>query len=83
MAKQAENLQDVFLNKARKSGIPLTIHVMNGYQIKNAVLKSFDSYCVLVETEGRQMLIFKHAISSISPQKAIELNDTEKSGKEE
>ena len=66
-------MQDVFLNKARKTGVLLTIHTINGYQIKNALLKSFDVYAVLVEAEGKQMLIYKHAISSISPQKPIEI----------
>lgn len=73
MVKQTVNMQDVFLNKARKTGVLLTIHTINGYQIKNALLKSFDGYAVLVEAEGKQMLIYKHAISSISPQKPIEI----------
>lgn len=75
MVNQTANLQDVFLNKARKSGVLLTIHVMNGYQIKNALLKSFDNFCVLVESEGKQIMIYKHAISSITPQKPIELKE--------
>lgn len=76
MPKQNEtlNIQELFLNQARKAGIPLTIHVTNGYQIKNAVIKSYDSFALLVEIDGKeQMLIYKHAISSITPKTPLEL----------
>lgn len=76
MSEQTKlNVQDAFLNAARRSGTPVSIHITNGYMIKSAEVKSFDSYAVLVEAEGRQMLVYKHAISTITPDKPIELND--------
>ena len=57
-------LQNVVLNNARKKRIPLNIFLLNGVQIKCTV-KSFDDYCVLIESEGKQSLIYKHAISTI------------------
>ncbi len=87
MPKQTDNIQDLFLNKARKAGIPVTIHVMNGYQIKNAVIKSYDNFVLIVEAEKQQMMIYKHAVSSITPQKPLEINrereEKEEKGKEE
>ncbi len=68
------NLQDAFLNAARRDRVLVTIHVTNGYQINNALIVGYDSFVVLAEAEGKQMLIYKHAISTISPQKRVEYN---------
>lgn len=68
------NLQDAFLNAARRERMPVTIHVTNGYQINNALILGYDSFVLLAETDGRQMLIYKHAISTITPQKRVEYN---------
>ncbi|SHH52891.1 RNA-binding protein Hfq [Clostridium collagenovorans DSM 3089] len=70
MNKSANNLQDIFLNNARKNKIPVTIHLVNGFQIKGNVT-GFDSFTVVLDSEGKQMMLYKHAISSITPQKAI------------
>ena len=69
-----QNLQDTFLNQARKTGMPLTMFLMNGFQIRG-ICTGFDSFTVVVNTEGRQQLIYKHAISTIVPLKAIPLNE--------
>lgn len=70
------NLQDLFLNNARKERVPVTIFLMNGVQIKGYV-KGFDSYIVLLESENRQQnLIYKHAVSTIVPGKNINLQNT-------
>ena len=69
-----QNLQDVFLNSVRKSGMMVTIHITNGFMIKNAVIISFDNYAILAESDGKQMLIYKHAVSTITPDKKVELN---------
>jgi host factor-I protein len=69
MAKDI-NLQDVFLNQARKEHIPVTIYITNGFQFKG-VVKGFDNYTVILDTEGKQNLIYKHAISTITPLKSI------------
>ncbi|MEA5059285.1 MAG: RNA chaperone Hfq [Clostridia bacterium] len=68
------NLQDTFLNVARRERVPVTIHITNGYQINNAIILGYDSFVLLVETEGKQMLLYKHAISTITPQKRVEYN---------
>ena len=71
---KAINLQDVFLNQARKDRIPLTIFLMHGYQFKG-VVRGFDSYTVILECDGKQQLVFKHAISTIIPARAISILD--------
>jgi len=73
MAKDI-NLQDVFLNHARKEHVPVTIYITNGFQFKG-VVKGFDNYTVILDTEGKQNLIYKHAISTIAPLKVIPLPD--------
>ncbi|WP_276020584.1 RNA chaperone Hfq [Acetivibrio straminisolvens] len=66
------NLQDVFLNQVRKEHIPVTIYLTNGFQLKGTV-KGFDNFTVVLDSEGRQQLIYKHAISTISPMKIVSL----------
>lgn len=68
------NLQDVFLNQARKDRISVTIFLMNGYQFKGYV-KGFDSYIVILDCEGKQNVVYKHAISTIVPSKSINILD--------
>lgn len=64
------NLQDVFLNQVRKEHVPITIYLVNGYQLKGYV-KGFDNYTIVMEMEGKQQLVYKHAVSTISPQKSV------------
>lgn len=66
------NFQDIFLNKARRDNIGITIFLVNGYQIKGSV-KGFDNYTIVLDSEGKQQLIYKHAISTIIPSKQIDL----------
>ncbi|MFS8542017.1 MAG: RNA chaperone Hfq [Tissierellales bacterium] len=66
------NLQDVFLNKVRKENKEVTIYLINGYQIKG-IIKGFDNYVVIIENGERQQLVYKHAISTITPNKPINL----------
>lgn len=66
-------MQDVFLNELRKNNVFVTVFLMNGFQLKG-LIKSYDNYTVLLETEGKQQLIYKHAISTYVPGKAIELD---------
>ncbi len=61
-----KNLQDAFLYQARKESVPVTIHLVNGFQIKGLV-KGFDNFTVIVETMGKQQLVYKHAISTVMP----------------
>lgn len=61
------NLQDGFLNQARREEVPVTIYLVNGVQVRG-VVRGFDNFTVLVEGEGgRQMLIYKHALSTVVP----------------
>ncbi|WP_040211779.1 RNA chaperone Hfq [Clostridium polynesiense] len=73
MNKTANNLQDIFLNGARKNRIPVTIYLTNGFQLRGNV-KGFDSFTVVLDCDGKQMLIYKHAISTITPVKPILFN---------
>jgi host factor-I protein len=66
------NLQDVFLNQVRKEHVGVTIYLTNGFQLKG-IVKGFDNFTVVLETDGKQQLVYKHAISTISPIKAMNL----------
>ena len=66
------NLQDVFLNRVRKDNLSIAIYLINGYQVKGLV-KGFDNYTIILDSEGKQQLIYKHAISTIIPSKQINL----------
>lgn len=68
--KGSMNLQDMFLNMARKDSVDITIFLVNGYQLKGTV-KGFDNYTIILESEGKQQLIYKHAVSTIVPSKTI------------
>ena len=74
MNKAVNNLQAIFLNKARKDKIHVSIFLVNGVQLKGYV-KGFDSFTVVLDSEGRQQLVYKHAISTISPAKQILFNN--------
>lgn len=74
MNKSTNNLQDIFLNGARKNRIPVTIYLTNGFQLKGYV-KGFDSFTVVLDCDGKQMMIYKHAISTITPLKVILFNN--------
>jgi len=60
------NLQDSFLNQVRKENVPVIIYLVNGFQLRGAV-KGFDNFTVILESEGKQQLVYKHAISTITP----------------
>ena len=64
--KKTANLQDIFLTKARKQGVPLTVFLVNGFQMRGSVT-GFDSFIVVLSSEGRQQMIYKHAISTLVP----------------
>ncbi|WP_062050868.1 RNA chaperone Hfq [Bacillus sp. JCM 19034] len=72
MKQQPVNIQDQFLNQLRKENIPVTIFLTNGFQIRGLV-KGFDNFTVIVESEGKQQLVFKHAISTFAPQRNVQL----------
>jgi len=71
MQKQL-NLQDAFLNQARRDRLNVTMFLMNGFQL-HGIVKGFDGFTVVLDSEGRQQLIYKHAISTIVPPRPLNL----------
>jgi len=72
MTKTQLNLQDAFLNQVRKENLPVTIFLVNGFQLKGTI-RGFDNFTVILESDGKQMMVYKHAISTISPVKPVNL----------
>lgn len=67
------NLQDFILNSARQQGQMVTFFLTNGFQLRGNI-KGFDNFVILLETDGKQQMIYKHAISTIIPSHRIENN---------
>lgn len=72
MNKSPINLQDTFLNQVRKENMPVTIYLVNGFQLKGLV-RGFDNFTVVIEFEGKQQMVYKHAISTVMPMRPINL----------
>jgi host factor-I protein len=70
--QKTQNLQDAFLNYIRREKIPVTLFLMNGFQLRG-VVRSFDSFVVLIDADGRQQMIYKHAISTVAPARPVSL----------
>jgi len=68
------NMQETFLNSLRKNNTFVTVFLLNGFQLKG-LIKSYDNYTVLLESDGKQQLIYKHAISTYVPTKPVILKD--------
>ena len=66
------SLQDTFLNTVRQERISLTIFLMNGFQLKG-IVTSFDNFTVALEVDGKQQVVYKHAISTMIPSRPVEL----------
>lgn len=66
----AQNYQDALLGAVRKENVPVTVFLTNGFQIRG-LIKAFDPYVIIVETDGKQQMIYKHAISTVAPLKAV------------
>ncbi|NLU49996.1 MAG: RNA chaperone Hfq [Syntrophomonadaceae bacterium] len=82
MSKNQLNLQDAFLNQLRKERIPVTMYLVNGFQIKGMV-KGFDNFTVIIELEQRQQMVYKHAISTIAPVRPVNILNVELKAEEE
>lgn len=67
------NIQDQYLNQLRKDNINVTVFLLNGFQLRGQI-KGFDNFTVLFETEGKQQLVYKHAISTFAPQKNVQID---------
>lgn len=70
--QKTNNLQEIFLTRARKQNIPVTMFLVNGFQLRG-IITGFDCFVVILDSEGRQQVIYKHAISTIVPERAISL----------
>lgn len=70
------NIQEHFLNQLRKDRSFVTVFLLNGFQLKGTV-KSFDNFTVLLEVDGKQQLIYKHAISTFAPAKNVSFDNVE------
>ncbi|ANF97235.1 MULTISPECIES: RNA chaperone Hfq [Paenibacillus] len=66
------NIQDTFLNQLRKENIPVTVYLVNGFQIRGTI-KAFDNFTIMVDSEGRQQMIYKHAVSTFTPSRNVSL----------
>jgi host factor-I protein len=65
-----KNYQDLILNQVRKDSMPVTVFLTSGFQIRG-VIKGFDNYVVVIESENKQQMVYKHAISTIIPLKYL------------
>ena len=73
------NLQDTFLTRIRRNKTNVTLFLMNGYQLRG-VVTGFDAFVVVLMTDSKQQVIYKHAISTIVPERAIELEGSSEAG---
>ena len=67
-----ENLQDLILNEVRREHMPVTLFLMTGFQLKG-IVTGFDSFTVILSSEGRQQMIYKHAISTLVPLQPVHI----------
>ena len=68
------NLQDIFLLRAKRDKVPVTMFLMNGFQMRGTIT-GFDAFVVILESEGRQQVIYKHAISTVQPAETIKMQN--------
>ena len=70
------NLQDLFLLRARQDRVPVTVFLMNGFQMRG-IITGYDLFVVVLDSDSRQQVIYKHAISTIAPIRPVELREAE------
>lgn len=71
---KTNNLQDIFLTQARRERRSITMFLMNGFQMRGCIT-GFDAFTVVLSSDGKQQIIYKHAISTIVPERPIPLTD--------
>ena len=74
--QKTNNLQEIFLTRARKQNIPVTMFLVNGFQLRGTIT-GFDCFVVILDSEGKQQVIYKHAISTIAPLRPVERREDE------
>ena len=70
--QKTQNLQDAFLNQLRRDKVTVTMFLMNGFQMHGTV-RGFDGFTVVLESDGKQQLIYKHAISTVVTPRSVDL----------
>lgn len=76
MQKTTTSYQDTILSKTRKAGVYVTVFLMNGFQM-HGVITGYDNFVIVLNSEGKQQMIYKHAISTIAPTRPVDLGDEE------
>ena len=74
MSNNSNNLQEIFLTQARRDRRMVTMFLMNGFQMRGCIT-GFDAFTVVLNSDGKQQIIYKHAISTIVPERPIPLTD--------
>ncbi|MEM6650345.1 MAG: RNA chaperone Hfq [Pseudomonadota bacterium] len=72
MSERKQNLQDIFLNQARKTKAHVTVFLVNGVKLQG-VITWFDNFCLLLKRDGQVQLVYKHAVSTIMPTQSLDL----------
>ena len=67
---ETTNLQEAILNEVRRQAVPVTLFLMNGFQLRG-VINGFDNFVVVLVSDGKQQMIYKHAISTLAPMKPV------------
>ncbi len=73
--QEANNLQEAILNEVRRDKVPVTLFLMNGFQLRG-VITGYDSFVVVLVSDGKQQMIYKHAISTLAPMKPLKAAST-------
>ena len=73
---KTNNLQEIFLTQARRERRPVTMFLMNGFQMRGYIT-GFDAFTVILTSDGKQQVIYKHAISTIAPTRPVSLAEEE------
>ena len=68
------NLQELFLLRARRDKVPVTVFLMNGFQMRG-IITGFDAFVVVLDSDGKQQVIYKHAISTVAPLRPVDLSE--------
>ena len=74
--QKTTHIQDLFLSRARRSRVNVTMFLMNGFQMRG-IIAGFDQFVVVLVSDGKQQVIYKHAISTIAPERPISLEEEE------
>ena len=71
---KTNNLQEIFLTQARRERRSVTMFLMNGFQMRG-IITGFDAFVVVLEGDGKQQVVYKHAISTITPVRPVPLEE--------